>query len=124
MAAKEAEQRKRDERHKMVEAAKIAHLEALETLEGRTGTQEDPYIVPGTPPRTMVLADRTPTKAGSSEGAAPQASLEGLEGLLEGPPASTAPPRLESTSKRKRRSTVKAQEAQEQVRSGPCRRKK
>src|SRR5271154_2419983 len=122
MAAKEVEQRTRDERHKKVEAAKRAHLQALETLEGHTGTQEDPYIVPGTPPKTMVLVDRTPTKAGSSkEGAASPASLEAP---IEGLPASTAPPRLELTTKRKRRSTVKAQEAQEQARSGPGRRKK
>lgn len=66
--------------------------------------------------------DRTLTRAESSkEGAARPANFEGPP---EGLPASTAPPRLESTSKRKRRSTVKAQEAQEQARSGPGRRKK
>jgi hypothetical protein len=120
MAAKEAEQRERDERHKKVEAAKIAHLQALETLEGHTGTQDDPYIVLETPPKTMVLVDRTPTKAGSSKEARPASP----KGLSEELPASIAPPRLESTSKRKRRSTVKAQEGQEQARSGPGRRKK
>src|SRR5271154_683052 len=106
--------------HKKIEAAKTAHLQALETLEGYTGTPNDLYIVPGTPLKTMVLVDRTPTKVGSSKEARPASP----KGLSEELPASTAPPRLESTSKRKRRSTVKAREAQEQARSGPGRRKK
>ena len=127
------------------EQIKLQNERGIDHEEEEQGfTSKELILIPSTPPQTTVLPDRTPTRgwrtraipAGYTTPEAPTQELftqafEDLpEDLLEEPskspsglPTSTAPPRLEWTAKRKRRSTVKAQEAGEQQREALGRRK-